>query len=155
MKLPRRTVLWTRPIDLSTECPTSPTASPPPRIFLFHFPLLFPVFFFFLIFLFPFLVPSHPVSLIPHEIEIGGIVVDQEEDTDRGGGSGVKRQEGRRGCAYGRARVNRRESFFERDPLTYRLVAPLLLPSLPVFLSTLVPAFLPPCVCWRAASANS
>lgn len=31
------------------------------------------------------------------------------------------------------ARVNRRESFFERDPLTYRLAAPLLLPSASFF----------------------
>lgn len=156
MKLPRRTVLWTRPTDLSTECPTSPTTSP--RIFLFHFPLLFP--FFFLFFLY-FLSPLPRTNL--HRFEIAELPISsrnrrRSEDTDRGGGSEVL--EGRR-ATWLRVRTSAGESkrvvLWTRptDLSTRRSTPTLPLPARFSFHATLVSAFLPPCVCWRAASANS
>lgn len=151
MKLPRRTVLWTRPTDLSTECPTSPTTSP--RIFLFHFPLLFPFFPFnffrpFLL-LFYFLQPFLPISNRNRR---------WSEDTDRGGGSGIRRQEGDVAARTNeRGWIEESRSLNETHwPIDSSLHSyPTLLPARFSFHATLASAFLPPCVCWRAASANS
>lgn len=128
MKLPRRTVLWTRPTDLSTECPTSPTTSPP-RIFLPHFPPLFPSFFFFL-----FLFSSHFPSLLLYFLRVTNFEPKSWlEDTDRGGGSGIRRQEGDVA-----ARTNERGWIEESRSLneTHWPIDSSLHSSPPVFLST-------------------
>lgn len=140
--------------DLLTYRLSAPPLPPPRRafffsIFLFCF-LFFPFNFFcpFLL-LFYFLEPFLPISNRNRR---------WSEDTDRGGGSGIRRQEGDVAARTNeRGWIEESRSLNETHwPIDSSLHSyPTLLPARFSFHATLASAFLPPCVCWRAASANS